>query len=709
MPDSDDERDRLAWVRSVIPVVSILVLSLIYVGIRLIDLDRLVTTDEPFWLGRSANFYRALRTGDLAHTYQMAHPGILTMWAGAIAFALQAPDYARLIPINLPNVHAIGIFLRDIDHDPLDLLVAAKASKGVMQGLFFTVCLVYLSRLFGLAVMAVAGAMIAFDPFLSGLDSSFHVDGLFAITSFAAVLGLAYAMQADTALPWVVAGMLATCAWYTRITGSVLIVLLLAALLVATWRRWRRPGGPGGRAAVRWGVRSGLIWGAAAGITSLLLLPALWVDPATVLGDTWDWAMSAASDGHEHPLFFRGEVHRGDPGALFYPISLLWRLTPITLAGLVLFIWLAWRGHRSNALFRSMLASLALPSAFALLYLAGMTAGAKKFDRYILPVYPVLDLLAAIGFVLLATEIARRGSNFARVSAVTIVALAIVGQMASTASVLPYRLDYYNPLLGGTAEAEHEMQMGWGQGADQALAFIAEAAGDRERVVVQTSSSLPVFRYLAPDGVAVEKFGLNTPADWYETDFFVPGIQQWLRGLSPSYHMFAAYDPAYLVTVEGVVFFEVYEPRRLPLPPELMRETGCTVDFGPDLRLLQVANRGDTLDFYWLTVGEAPPETVQATVILSPRNPGDRGLTFRQSVTWAPAGVGLVSKVSISNPVNPAVTSGLGLEQYRLTITVEDIVAGEPLLATSPGSPIPEPSATVLPGCYRLAPGTPAS
>ena len=68
-----------AWIGLVIVIA-------LYAGVRLLDLDRLVTTDEPFWLGASANFYRALKTGDFANTYQLEHPGVLTMWGGVSPF-----------------------------------------------------------------------------------------------------------------------------------------------------------------------------------------------------------------------------------------------------------------------------------------------------------------------------------------------------------------------------------------------------------------------------------------------------------------------------------------------------------------------------------------------------------------------------------------------------------------------------------------------
>jgi hypothetical protein len=67
-----------------LPVLLLVLVLAAYLTPRLVALDRLVTVDEGYWLGRSANFYEALVSGDLANTYQFAHPGVPTMWAGAI-------------------------------------------------------------------------------------------------------------------------------------------------------------------------------------------------------------------------------------------------------------------------------------------------------------------------------------------------------------------------------------------------------------------------------------------------------------------------------------------------------------------------------------------------------------------------------------------------------------------------------------------------
>lgn len=173
--------------------ITILTITFLYLGVRLLDLDRLVTTDEPFWLGRSGNFYRALVTGELEYTYQMAHPGVMTMWAGSFAYLIHFPEYAELAEGNMQVPYAIEQHLRNFGQNPLDLMVAAKVAKLVMQTMFFTLSLVLLSRLVSMEVVLLAGLLLSFSPILTGFDSALHVDGLFTAITMAATAAVCWA------------------------------------------------------------------------------------------------------------------------------------------------------------------------------------------------------------------------------------------------------------------------------------------------------------------------------------------------------------------------------------------------------------------------------------------------------------------------------------------------------------------------------------
>lgn len=147
--------------------------------------------------------------------------------------------------------------------------------------------------------------------------------------------------------------------------------------------------------------------------------------------------------------------------------------------------------------------------------------------------------------------------DWRRLALPAVAVVVVVSQVLATVSVLPYRLDYFNPMLGGAAAAEEVMQMGWGQGGKEVTEFIVDDANGRQ-VTVQKSSVTPVFSYFAPSNLHFVDFGLGSPETWYETSYFVPGLQEWQRDLSSSYRVMQQYHPVHVVMIEGVRFFEVY-------------------------------------------------------------------------------------------------------------------------------------------------------
>lgn len=677
-------------------------LAALYMGPRLIGLDRLVTTDEPFWLGRSMDFFRALMTGEFGRTYQSAHPGVLTMWTGALAYLLTIPGIIDSFSQFLDTDYAIHVVLRNRGIDELDILNAARIVKLCLQALFFLISMYYLRRLVGPLAATLAGVLIALDPFISGFDSLLHVDGLFAIASFAAIVALANAFSlGHTHIhPWIIAGVLTACAWLTRATGIAIVAACAMFMLLQGVQYVRRRSV---REAFEPLVVSFVLWGVAAIIATVVLFPALWADPVHTFGEMWSWTSSAAAIGHESPTFFLGTIYTGDPGVLFYPVTMIWRLTPVTQLGLALFVIALAR--RVPQLYPYSRRALLLMTLFAILYVTGMTLGAKKFDRYILPVYPVLDTFAAVGYAIAVRSFVGFRPDIRRYALPAVCAFVLLGQGWSTYSVLPYRLNYFNPLLGGPTAAESKLQMGWGEGVDLAADLIIDEVNehhpepgtrDEPRATVRYSGAAGPLIYLLPPDIAVEPSGF-TIERWYRTDYFVTTIQSWQRNLSPTTTHLKPYPALATFDVEGVEFVRVYEPQTLPPPPSLLEPTACTHDFLTTIRLQNLRVVDNTIRMYWLGLGETEISELRVEIDFIPRE-GGRNTPQLSSVstTWEPTGPELVSYTGLPLPIRPP---GTDINQYWLDIALIDTQTGEPVPASEPDAMLSEDSALMLPNC----------
>lgn len=442
--------------------------------------------------------------------------------------------------------------------------------------------------------------------------------------------------------PWSIAGILSAMAWLTRSTGIVLVGIVGLALLFQLG--WRIRHGRPVVSSLGLGLTQALAWTITSLVTTVALLPALWVAPGETLSKLWAWSSNAATEGHENPSFFKG-IHYGNPGFDVYPTVLAWRTSPTEWLGVLLLIAFIWWGWKRGAVTPRMLTGILICVVFTLVYITAMSIGAKKFDRYILPVFPMITLLAAGGIHLAGRWIQSREWPLARKVAYSFIAILVVLQAGSWSTTLPYRLDYYNPLLGGGIRARNVLQMGWGQGGDQVVEYLETQPVNRP-IIVQTSAVPSAFTYFLPDesNVRFRHFPIDTPAGWYETDFYVSGIQQSQRGLDPLAETLQAFDPVEVVAINGVPYFEVYNVQNLPLPSHLKQETACSGTFGSQFKLLQIVGRDESVDFYWLALDDLEAESqIRFSFTLNESEVGtyevavperDSGLVFKTSIPF---------------------------------------------------------------------------
>lgn len=442
--------------------------------------------------------------------------------------------------------------------------------------------------------------------------------------------------------PWILAGVVSGMAILTRATGLILLGVVGLVLILRVGTELQQQTSL--TRTLRSAILDGSIWLLSTGATIFLLLPALWVQPAQTLEKLWSWSSNAATEGHENPTFFRG-IHHDDPGVAVYPAVLIWRTSPPEWLGIVLLIVLGWWGWRKRKVISANgLRSIFVMVVFAFTYVAAMSVGAKKFDRYILPVFPIIAVLAAQGFALGMKWIEERGGRTWKRIAYATLALALVSQILSWNSVRPYRLDYYNPMLGGADRAQNTLQMGWGQGGDQVVEFLEERAGDDE-ITVQTSAVPSAFTYFLADDspIRFRNFGLGTPAGWYETHYYVSGIQQTQRGLDPWYDSLKPYEATQVVEIGGVPYFEIYHVRNLQLPESLRGITACNYSFGDQITLMQIIGRDNSIDFYFLSEDESMTQALELDINITMPD----GAETKEVVNLTPAPVGHVSRVTI--------------------------------------------------------------
>ena len=551
------------------------VLAATFLVPRMLTLDRIVTPDEKRWLAQSANFYQALRVGNLKATYQIEHPGVPVMWVGAAAFVWRYPDYIVDNPSQFDWYRGeIAYLLRDHGQDAVALLAASRLLMALALTVIFVASFAAALRLLGFRTALAGFLILALDPFHIAHSRLLHLDGMssgFVLLALLCVLNYLYrgGRRSDLVLSGISAGL----AGLTKSPALFLAPFVGLLVLLELWGRWRRVSRLT-RPDWAWAARTLAVWGLAGTAAFVLVWPAMWVDPLGTLWQVLRGAVGYAAEGHEDPLFFNGVVSYGDPGFHFYPVSFLWRTTPLVLLGLGLLAGA--RLARFEADSKPHWQSLGRLLLFAGLFTLFMNLGAKKFDRYLLPVYPPLELLAGAGWVAAAGWGRQRALGRLAQSAVPLAfGAALAGQAMSAAATHPYYLTYYNPLLGGPRQAPRVMMLGWGEGLDQAAAYL-NAQPDAASLRVITGVWRGTFAYFFEGQVTDSSLapGALARQDWLEADYCLIYINQWQRNQLPVELLdyLAGQEPAHVVRLMGVDYAYLYDIRG-QAPPDYLVDT----------------------------------------------------------------------------------------------------------------------------------------
>ncbi len=476
---------------------------------RLPDLDRFLTADEFLWVDRSRNFLAALTNPafqcdsvvekwgfvaeGLACTLRTGHPGVTTMWTGTFGFILRWLWQGQ--PVSLHE------YVVAISTNPLDAGVIAWERLGTVLITSLWVVAVYwlVRRLLGPAIALVGAILIALDPFHIALSRVIHHDALSTTFMTLAVLCMFIYWGQQTDRRWLLlSGMLAGFGFLSK---SPALYLMPFVALTGLWfavkeiRRQQETAPPQfppkGKRFIQVSLKilgrtilDGLLWFAVAAAIFVIFWPAMWVVPLETLETVFFIGSKYATGGHAKGNYFLGSISH-DPGPLFYPITWLYRISPLVLPGLIALITASLlrknRNNQSTSPTHSQFTIhnsqfihyLPLILLFILGYYLLMTIGEKKQDRYFLPVYPWFNLIAAVGWLTFFAWLRQRFTFHAlrfTLPVVVILALLVNGLLVSLN--YPYYFTYYNPLLGGIRQAEKLLTIGWGEGLDLAADYL---------------------------------------------------------------------------------------------------------------------------------------------------------------------------------------------------------------------------------------------
>ncbi len=548
--DAPTEPSVPCWLGRLYDGLIAVVLGALAYGLRAVAPLAMVSWDEPAWVLRSVRFLLGLRAGDLAQTLQTGHPGVTTMWMGALSL-----DWHRLVTgrVSLAALEsAARIQFPEQLHDAAALRELAALLPDAKPGIWLANALVVigayllLSRLLTRRMAVVAGLALALSPYYTALGRLLHLDALTAGLMLLSLLAALLHLERGRRGALLLSGALAALATLTRSVG---LLMAPAAAMVIVWAWWRRRE----RRPLDLARAVGL-WAAGWIACFVALWPALWVAPQRAITTLLSLSVEyAALDPGATATFFRGEVV-DEAGALFYPLAVWLRMTPLallfggfSLAAAAVRLPLQRDGARRRL-------TLAL-TLFAVLLLAALALAGKKFDRYALPALLALETLGGLGLALaldlVAERVLRPGTlrlvwRSLGVALLGALLLAL-GWVGEALPLYPGQLlAYYNPVAGGLARAGETLPVGWGEGVPEAATYLAGLPA-AERLTVATWSTAGVAPYFPGHTVPLVEERLP------EADYVLVYIADAQNENAAANRYFFGVRPAqYVVRIEGV-------------------------------------------------------------------------------------------------------------------------------------------------------------
>lgn len=540
---------------------------------RVMALSYFITVDEPAWINRSARFMLALLSNNIADTMHPqildgGGPGIVTVWVGALGLLLHylmggevaanslIPFLEHYMqPINEPNIL------------PMARIITVSLASVTIPALYLG-----LKDWLGSRTALLGALLLAFDPFFMAHSRVLHHDVLVAIFMTLSLMWMLTSLwHRYTHLKVALSGVMFTLALLSKLMGGFLLPFyILLFVLAYFWSPVFRKSGRGG--ALRRLLLAASICAMSAIVTFVIVSPGMWTDPLTLFNALFLRGLGMAEKGHAQ--FFWGIIGN-DPGPLFYPVVLIFRTTPVTFLGFLL-AFVALRDQSTN---RRNFVRLTL--LFAFLFALFLTLTPKKQARYLLPIFPWVDLLAAIGWLALLRYLGRLKRRLPDATRLALPMGLVLLQFVFLLSDFPYYFSYYNPLFGGTPAAGKVLLVGWGEGLDEVGRYLDQEP-DAEELVVSAVPAIAVRPYFSGH---VLDFYNDYSHLW--ADYVVIYVSQFQRNF-PSEELlrrFGDLEVEHVVTRHGLPYAYIYKGARFAHYETPIPRQPTDLDFGGLFRL----------------------------------------------------------------------------------------------------------------------------
>ncbi len=318
-------------------------------------------SDALRWHIRSRDFLVAIKSGDLADTFQKYHPGVTLMWLGSFVQQASFSIQTQILRVNSPMTFGNAEFYPVLDGSVRTLLVF------ILGGLFLLQMLL-IKDIFDAKTTYLYGIFLSIEPYLIGIDRWFHLTSLENYLVFSAFLLLLYWSKHGAQLYRYkyFSAFLLSLSILTKISALMSVPVILLVLYNANKSKF---------------ISNASTYFAFVLLGVFALFPALWVQPGFVLTSIYNAVVGAVGDD------LRVQSVDGVVNTAYYFCVALLKISPVLLLLGVYSLKKSFESKNQNSLHKLVFIYLGV-------YLLFLTLSGEKIERYVIAI--ILPLVLAV-------------------------------------------------------------------------------------------------------------------------------------------------------------------------------------------------------------------------------------------------------------------------------------------------------------------------
>ena len=469
---------------------------------HLINIDRAINIDEPWWVISGVNFYYAVAHKDFENTYFEYHPGVTNTWVITAAMFSYFPEYRGFgqgyFDQRKPKFEE---FMRSHGKEALDLVRDARFIQTGILAVLAVVSFLLLQLLVDQKAAFLSITLATIAPFFLGHSRLLNVEGMLSMFVLVSFLGMqAYINKERKLIYLIISGAAFGLAQLTKSSSIVVIGLVGLMLFVNLFR----PSEKYISAKIMDATRTFLIWLGTAALVYFILWPGMWVAPGKMLANVYGNAFSYAFQGARldvteelQPASF--SLVSGFGGVRQYLQYWASSTTFVTWLGLAFAVFVLFSKDQER---------LKVPTKSTLIYLAALgalfififsVARGRNAAHYIMSSYISFDVIAGIGWWYAWTLLQNRWTTLNRTYTTTAVfVLLIAAQIGFGLPYAPYYFTYKNPFASQAAT------LGYGEGMAEAADYLAQKPNAKE-IRAYAYNGMGTFSFYFPGETLVFK------------------------------------------------------------------------------------------------------------------------------------------------------------------------------------------------------------